>query len=299
MAPDNACSHIFEGIYAFVEPICVVDGTGIMPEVMSTPWLRNIEAFLLDMDGTLVLGERMLPGAAAFIELLRKRGLRFLILTNNSSRNADDYADGLRNIGISIAGHEVYTSGDATIDYLKGKFPEKRVYLLGTSALVRQFHRAGIQLSDVARAEAIVVAFDTTVTYEKLKNACELVRVGMPYIATHPDLNCPTEAGPIPDVGAVLAFIKASTGRSPDIVIGKPHPPMIESVERFLELPARRMCMVGDRLYTDIALGQHGVRTVLVLSGEAKRADLREAIVQPDLVVEDVDALAMLLEERD
>lgn len=268
-----------------------------MPEAKLPPWLGTVKAFLLDMDGTLVLGEQMLHGAEQFIDVLRSRGIPYLILTNNSSKDARDYVQHLQNVGLPISEGQVYTSGDATIAFLKEHHPGSRVYLVGTPALARQFKRMGIRLTGQAQAEVIAVGFDTTLTYEKLKTACELVRAELPYIATHPDLNCPTAAGPVPDVGAVIAFIRASTGRFPDHVIGKPNWAMIQSVERFLGHPAQQMCMVGDRLYTDIALGRHGIRTILVLSGETDEADLRQAQFKPDLVVKDVLALSLILRE--
>jgi 4-nitrophenyl phosphatase/NagD protein len=143
-----------------------------------------------------------------------------------------------------------------------------------------------------------VVGFDTTITYEKLKDACDLVRLGLPYLATHPDINCPTEDGFIPDVGAVLAFVEASTGRKPDHIIGKPHQPMVDTMLRWLALPADRVCMVGDRLYTDIALGKYGLRTILVLSGEADPEDLKQTPFVPDLILDDIQALLTMLQSE-
>ena len=138
-----------------------------------------------------------------------------------------------------------------------------------------------------------VLGFDTTLTYAKLWKLCDLLAAGVPYIATHPDINCPTETGSMPDIGSMIEMIAASTGRRPDTIIGKPHPPIVAALAEKLGLPVRDLCMVGDRLYTDIALGKTGCATVLVLSGETRREDLDGSPFQPDFV------LANLAELRD
>ena len=123
--------------------------------------------------------------------------------------------------------------------------------------------------------DVIVLGFDTTLTYEKLWKLCDFVRAGLPYIATHPDFNCPTETGFMPDIGAMIAFVNASTGREPDLVVGKPNRMIVDAVAHKLGLQIPEMAMVGDRLYTDIALGQtSGITTCLVLSGETHPEDL-------------------------
>jgi HAD superfamily hydrolase (TIGR01450 family) len=139
-----------------------------------------------------------------------------------------------------------------------------------------------------------VLGFDTTLTYAKLQRLCEFVAGGTPYIATHADLNCPTETGFMPDAGAMIELVAASTGRRPDVVVGKPNPPIVQAVQSRLGIPIQRMCMVGDRLYTDIALGQTGLTTVLVLSGETHPQDLPGSAFQPDYVVQDLAELLQL-----
>jgi HAD superfamily hydrolase (TIGR01450 family) len=124
-----------------------------------------------------------------------------------------------------------------------------------------------------------------------MSEVCDLVRSGLPYIATHPDLNCPVEGGFIPDIGAIMAFIKASTGRDPDVVVGKPNKPMVEMIADRIGVPSEKMVMVGDRLYTDIAMGQHGLKTILTLSGETKMEDITGSSFSPDLVIDSVKDL--------
>jgi HAD superfamily hydrolase (TIGR01457 family) len=259
--------------------------------------LRKTRCFLLDLDGTFYLGDRLLPGALELVNVLEKKGLDFIFLTNNSSRNRREYAEKLRSLGLDILDEKIYTSGEATAQYLSQKQPGAKMYVVGTPALEGTFESFGFELTD-EQPDFVVLGFDTTLTYEKLWRLCDLLRVGITYIATHPDLNCPTEGGYMPDIGAMIAFAEASTGRRPDVIMGKPHRPMVDALELKVGVPAEAMCMVGDRLYTDIALGRHGLTTVMVLTGEARREDLQVSEAQPDFVLENLYELAALLQSN-
>jgi len=141
--------------------------------------------------------------------------------------------------------------------------------------------------------EYAILGFDTTLTYAKMWKLCELVRAGVPYIATHPDFNCPTETGFMPDIGAMIAFVKASTGREPDLVVGKPNSLFVEQAAERIGIPVSAMCMIGDRLYTDIALGAAaGIPTILVLSGETQVEDLASSPYQPTYIFQNIQAVA-------
>lgn len=237
------------------------------------------------MDGTFYLGDRLLPGAREFLAEMGKGRWDYLFLTNNSSRDALAYAEKMARLGLAVGPEKILTSGEATIRYLQAAFPGARIFLLGTPALEEEFRRAGIFLVEDA-PDLVVLGFDLTLTYRKLERACTFIRRGAGFIATHPDLNCPTEEGFIPDAGAMIAFIKAATGVEPK-VIGKPHPEMIAAAAAKTGIPASAMAMIGDRLYTDVAMGREaGVRTILVLTGETTRADLAASPFQPDLVAE-------------
>lgn len=260
-----------------------------------TAALQAIRCFLLDMDGTFYLGSRLLPGARELLDLLSRRGVPFLFLTNNSSRTRKEYAEKIRKFGISLSEDKIFTSGEATAIYLAKRKPGARIYVVGTPALEREFVEHGFQLT-ADRPDFAVLGFDTTLTYEKIWKLCDLIVAGVPYIATHPDINCPTEEGFMPDIGAMMAMIAASTGKQPDVIIGKPYAPIVESLTEKLHLPVSALCMVGDRLYTDIALGKTGLSTVLVLSGETRRADLEGSPFQPDYVMEDLAGLVSALE---
>jgi HAD superfamily hydrolase (TIGR01450 family) len=244
------------------------------------------------MDGTFNLGDRLLEGALQFIDVIQARGVDFVFLTNNSSKSRRFYAEKITRLGLPISEYKVFTSGEATSIYLKERYPGLKLYLVGTPSLEEEFREYGFELSETD-PEVIVLGFDQTLTYQKLWRLCDLVRAGLPYIATHPDFNCPTEAGFMPDVGAMMAFVKASTGREPDAVIGKPNRLIVDSLAHKLGLPTGALAMVGDRLYTDIALGQTaGILTILVLSGETRREDLGASPFQPDYIFDNLGGLA-------
>jgi 4-nitrophenyl phosphatase len=259
--------------------------------------LLQARGFLLDMDGTFYLGDQLLPGALDFIQTLATRGQEYIFLTNNSSKSARQYAHKITRLGLPISDEKVFTSGEAAALYLQSVIPQARLFLAGTPELEDEFTRHGFSLvQDVP--DWVVLGFDTTLTYEKLWRLCDLVRSGLPYLATHPDFNCPIPGGYMPDIGAMIAFIQASTGRMPDLVVGKPNRLMVDMLGRKLDLPVESLVMVGDRLYTDIALGQSaGVTTVLVLSGETRLEDVPASPFQPDFIFEDLGALSRALGE--
>jgi len=258
--------------------------------------LSKVRGFLLDMDGTFYLSNRLLEGALHFIEVLRQQGKDFLFLTNNSSKDRRQYAEKISRLGLPLGEECVLTSGEATALYLREEHAGAHVYLVGTPSLEQEFREHGFQLVE-RQPELLVLGFDTTLTYRKLWTLCDHVRAGIPFIATHPDFNCPTETGWMPDVGAMLAFVKAATGRDPDIVVGKPNRLIVDAASLKMKLPVEQLAMIGDRLYTDIALGQaSGVVTVLVLSGETKSSDLRDSPFQPDYVFDNLAGVAGWLE---
>ena len=260
--------------------------------------LADIRLFLLDMDGTVYLGSRLLPGSLDFLRYLGETGRDHLFLTNNSSRNANYYAEKLTRFGWPAKPDEVLTSGEATALYLGGLKPSARVYLLGTPDLEQEFAAHGFILTD-EKPDYVVLGFDMTLTYDKLVRACDLIRAGVPFIATHPDFNCPTETGYIPDCGAMIALITASTGVTPQ-VIGKPNRQIIDAIKKKKPVARSQVAMVGDRLYTDIVMGHNaGVASILVLSGEAKRGDIDAAPVKPDFVMSGLAELHAALRQAD
>ena len=245
--------------------------------------LENVKLFLLDMDGTFYLGDKLIDGSLDFIRRVRETGRDFLFLTNNSSHNAAFYVEKLARMGLSIDRSRVMTSGEATCEKLNELYPGRRVFVLGNEFLAEEFREAGIPV-DPENPEIVVIGFDTTLDYAKMRAACDFVRAGLPYIATHPDFNCPTETGFMPDIGAIMAFIEASTGRRPDLVVGKPNTGIVEAVLRRTGLKAEELAMVGDRLYTDIETGlRSGMTSILVMSGETTEEMLAASNTVPDL----------------
>lgn len=246
--------------------------------------LKEITCFALDMDGTVYLGEKWIDGARAFLDAVEAAGKQYIFLTNNSSKNAEAYVEKLGRMGLEVNAGKIVTSGQATIAYLQEHYLNKRVYLLGNELLREEFEQAGILL-DERKPEVVVVGFDTSLTYAKMCRVCDLVREGLPYLSTHPDYNCPTENGFIPDAGAIHAFIHASAFRYPDHIIGKPNGDIMGYLAHRAGTAREQTAMVGDRLYTDVAAGVHnGYTGILVLSGEAQMKDVEESDVIPDLI---------------
>lgn len=247
--------------------------------------------YVFDMDGTIYLGENVFPFAVAYIKKLRLQGRRVLFFTNNASKSPKFYINRLSRMGFEPRRGELLTSGDVTIRFLKEKRAGKSVYLLGTNLLKQSFTDAGIALSD--NADIVVSSFDTELTYAKLERACTLIRGGAEYLCTHPDFNCPTETGFIPDSGAIAAAITASTGVKPRF-FGKPYADTAEMIFSYTGIEAKDACIFGDRLYTDIALGKNsGMTAVLVLSGETKKSELDGLSPEqmPDIVLDSIKDL--------
>lgn len=246
-----------------------------------------MKAFLFDIDGTTLLGPQALPGAVAFITDLRERGMPFLWLTNNTSLSQAGWQARLAAAGLAPTAAEIYTAGDATVDYLLALDPVPRIQLVGTQALGRAFEDAGLVLAG-ADADALVLAYDIELTYEKLRSAALLLQRGVPFYATHPDATCPTPEGPIPDVGSFLALFETATGRRP-IVIGKPEASMADGALGRLGVAAADVAMVGDRLETDIRMANRaGLESCLVLTGVTRREDLNGAADVPAHVFESI-----------
>jgi 4-nitrophenyl phosphatase len=253
--------------------------------------MARVRCFLLDLDGTIYLGEKLLEGALEFVDLLHQRGCAYLFLTNNSSKDSRQYVEKLARLGLRVSLDKIMTSGEATAMHVQRQKPGARVYVVGTEALENEFRTRGFVLTD-EMPDIAVLGFDTTLTYDKLWRLCDLVRAGVQYIATHPDFNCPTETGFMPDIGAMIAFVKASTGRQPDLIVGKPNSLFVEQAAERTGIPVSAMCMIGDRLYTDIALGATAeIPTILVLSGETRAEELAGSPFQPTYVFQNIQAV--------
>ena len=245
--------------------------------------LSKVRCFLLDMDGTFYLGNQLIDGSLDFLDALGRTGRQCLFLTNNSSKSADFYKKKLEKMGVPEQYRNVLTSGQAAARYVTARYPGKKAFLLANAIETAEMEALGVQV-DQDHPDYVLIAFDTELDYAKMTKLCDHVRAGLPYIATHPDFNCPTETGFIPDIGATIAYVKASTGREPDLVIGKPNSGIVEETLRVTGLKKEEMAMVGDRLYTDIATGVNfGMLSVLVMSGETTKEMAEASPVKPSL----------------
>ncbi len=244
----------------------------------------GVKCFLLDMDGTFYLEDELIEGALSFIDAVKETGRDFLFLTNNTSRNGDFYVKKLARLGLEVDRSKVLTAGDATATKLNELYAGKKAFVLGNKYLVEDLQTRGIVV-DNENPDIVVIGFDTTLDYAKMHAVCNFVRDGLPYIATHPDFNCPTATGFMPDVGAIIAFIDASTGRRPELIIGKPYTGIVDAVLERTGLTTAECAMVGDRLYTDIETGlRSGMLSILVMSGETTEEMLAEYPSKPHLV---------------
>lgn len=252
--------------------------------------LKETDAFLFDLDGTVYLDEMPIGDVKGTLARLRAMHKRIVFLTNNSSKTEAEYRQKLTRIGLWGEGDLVYTSAMATAEHVAARFPHKRVYLLATDAVKEEFSRT-VPLVEEA-PDVVILAYDTTLTFQKMKRFNEFLAGGAVFLATHPDAVCPTAGVSMPDVGAFLELFYTSSGRRPDLIVGKPGTAMGEGLERRLGIPRTRMCMTGDRMHTDIRFGNNcGMHTVLVLSGETTEETMKNFPDRPDLVLPDVNAL--------
>jgi NagD protein len=262
--------------------------------------LSKIRHIVLDMDGTIYLGETLFPQTRPFLELLARLGIGRTFITNNCSRSRGEYVQLLSSRGIQVEVDAISTSAQATAHYLHSSLPNaKRVFVLGTTGLQDDLQAAGFEIVD-DRPDAVVVGYDPALTYDGLARTAYWISQALPYIATHPDRVCPTDLPKVlPDCGAICALFESATGRRPDAVAGKPSAAMLEAIFERHGLSPNETAMVGDRLYTDMRMARDtGAVAILTLTGETKRPqlDFCSASDLPDLVVENLEELGQLLE---
>lgn len=263
---------------------------------------RRIKHVALDMDGTIYMGSTLFPFTKDFLARLTRLGIGYSFLTNNPTRSIADYLKKLAKLGIEATDEEMYTTAVATIEYLKARMPEvKRIFALGTPSMLHEFEEAGFELAACDpndRPDALIVAFDTTLQYDRLCHAAWLAQQGLPYIATNPDRVCPTDQPTVlVDCGSLTTCIEYATGRKPDLVIGKPNPDMLSGIMYRYNLQPDEVAMCGDRIYTDVATAQNaGGMGVLVLSGETTKETALNNDPMPDITCRDISVLGDLLE---
>lgn len=263
--------------------------------------LNQIRHVSLDMDGTIYKGSDLFPYTKSFLQRMDDLGIGYTFLTNNSSKSVDAYLAHLAKMGIQTSRDKMYTSSLATIDFMRLEYADvNTVFILGTTSLKEEFAAHGFTVVEGDQEpEAVVVGFDTSLDYERLCQCAWWLEKGKPFIATHPDLTCPTNLPTVlVDCGAVCRMLEAATGRTLDAVPGKPDPRMLQGIMRRHGLQPHEMAMVGDRLYTDVAMAHNANAVgVLVLTGEATAADAAAAERKPDFVLESIDILGQRLAE--
>ena len=254
--------------------------------------LAGIKAVFLDLDGTIYLGDNLIEGSLEFLSRLDDAGIKRFFLSNNSSRSVKQYVTKLHGMDIPATEDDVLLSTHDLLSWLTDK-GVKQTYLVGTEGMREMLEEVGIETRSTD-PQYVVLGYDTEITYEKLSTASILMHRGVPMVVSHPDMVCPTPEGGLPDTGAYMALFEATTGKSASHVAGKPNAGMILHKVEELGLRPDECAMVGDRLYTDMEMGDRaGVHGVLVLSGEATREDLEVAPQNPSLVVDSVAQLGL------
>lgn len=246
--------------------------------------LSDIKCFLLDLDGTLYLSDTPIEGAAAAVARMQQQ-TKVMFITNNSSASRAAYYKKLTKMGFSLLEQDIYSSTYATIDYLKEYQKGKKVYLVATEEVTKEFVSCGITLAN-DNPDIVVLTFDKNLTYQKLQNMCKFLADGAFFVATHPDKVCPTATGSIPDVGSFLKLIYTASGKKPNVICGKPSKMFGSRIKKLTGLKPHQIAMVGDRLSTDYKFAKNcGFVSAIVLTGEATKKDIEKLSSPPDYVL--------------
>ncbi|NMD38895.1 MAG: HAD-IIA family hydrolase [Christensenellaceae bacterium] len=251
---------------------------------------KHKKLWLLDMDGTIYIDDHLIEGSLEFLKAIENEGGKYVFITNNSSKSIDNYINKLNNMGIKSDIDSFFTSSQSTILYIKRNYPNKKVYCMGTKALVNDLKLSGIDVvteyaDDVG---VVLLGYDTELNYQKLIDVCHLLKKDLPYIATNPDYLCPGVVSYLPDCGAMSVMLEYAVGRLPHF-IGKPSPYIVNDVMEKFHYTKDQTIIVGDRLYTDIATGQNmGIDTICVLSGEATMEDINKGQFKPTYIYDSV-----------
>lgn len=262
---------------------------------MSSP---PFDGALLDLDGTVYLGEGLIPGADAAVSTLRDREIQLLFITNKAIERRETYCEKLNELGIPAAAEHVITSGAMTAGYLARNHPNDRIYVVGEEPLRQELVRAGLQLTEQpAETEVLLASMDRQFDYEALTDALNALDDTTAFIATNPDRTCPTATGEIPDCAAIVGAIEGATGHELHRVIGKPSQTAIDVALSRLGVEPAGSLMIGDRLETDVVMGNRaGMTTALVLSGVTDRETVEQSMIEPDYVLDSLADIGTVLE---
>ncbi len=254
--------------------------------------LRDCSALLLDIGGTLQIGDTVVDGARTFIKTVKKKKIKTYVLSNTTSISADTISHKLNDIGLSLTTDEIITANTAALAYMQHE-GIKNAFIIGTEEQKEEFKAAGIEIV-TDQAEAVVISWDPELNYAKLTVADALIRRGARFIATNTDEHIVTSEGLIPDAGGTIGFLKAVTNQEPEMT-GKPSKLMMDIVRERVGLPGYEMAIIGDQLDVDMKMAEDfGMTSVLVLTGKTKREDLQHHTYQPDYIVESIENLTPL-----
>ncbi len=259
---------------------------------------KPIRGFIFDLDGTVYLSERALPGAVETIAAIRARGMKTVFISNKPLEPGSVYAAKLRRLGIPAANDDVITSGHVMGAYLARVAPGARVFVIGEPPLLEEIRQAGMTLcDDPAQIHYVVAAFDRTFDYRKWNIAFQALKFhGAHFAATNSDRTCPIDGGELPDCAGIIAALEATTGKRCELIVGKPSPLIIEAGVARMGVPAQECLVVGDRLETDMVMGrQAGARTALVLTGVTRREQIADAPAPPDYVLENIGEIRTVI----
>ncbi len=243
--------------------------------------------YLIDMDGVLVKGKELIPGADEFIEKLKTSGSKFLILTNNPLYTQRDLEHRLKASGLNVPAENIFTSAIATAKFLQSQRPNGTAFVIGETGLTQALHDVGYVQTDT-HPDYVVLGEVNSYNFEMVTRAVRLINDGALFIATNPDATGPLESGIVPATGAMAALIEKATGKAP-FFVGKPNPLMMRSAMRYLGVHSENTVMVGDRMDTDIVAGvMSGLETILVLSGVSSMADVEQFPYRPGRILNSV-----------
>lgn len=252
--------------------------------------LKEIEYFLLDMDGTIYLSDNPIGDMANTLKFLRDNGKKIIYLTNNSSKNTSKYKEKLQKLNFYDDSDEVYSSSIAAVEYINEYYKGKTVHVLGTENVKEELKNNGLNITDSLNADIALLTYDVELTYEKLCNFVKCINNGAKYFATHPDACCPNVEVFLPDAGSFIKMIETSNGFTPELIIGKPATIMGDNLKRRLYSNPKKFIMVGDRLHTDIQFGiNSNFYTMLVMSGETTKEILNESKTKPDFILDSLN----------
>lgn len=259
--------------------------------------MTEYEAAILDVDGTIVRGEELLPNVTDGLRAIDAAGCSRLLFSNNPTRGGAHYRTKLEPHGINVDPDAVFTSATVSAEYLATTHPNETVYIVGDDRLEAILSDAAVELTDDPdAAEVVLGSIDSDFSYDTLRESIRALEGDVPFYGTDPDVTIPVDDGLIPGSGAILAAMEAVAGREPDAILGKPSNIAAAAAMTYLGTDPERTLVVGDRLGTDIALGNRaGMTTALVLTGVTERADVASAAVEPDHVLESLADVGTLL----